>query len=1188
MYLKKIIMQGFKSFADKTVVDFEDGITAIVGPNGSGKSNILDALRWVMGEMSAKTLRGANMQQIIFAGTEARKPLNFAEVSLVLDNADRAFPIDFDELVVTRRVFRSGESVYMINNAACRLRDVQELFMDTGIGKGGYSMIGQGNVAQILSTKAEDRRDFFEGAAGVSKYKHRKEEAERKLETTNENLTRVNDITAELQSQIGPLENQSKKAKKYLEYYEEYKGLDVSMSVINLKRNGELSEKAKTALENVTAEMEDLRAKGDETTKRVEELIVLSKEKDEEKEERNRSLSACEEQRLGAANDITIANNNIANNTKNAERIDREIEASKKRTAEMHRQIEEKKAKIEESRRIIAETETGFADVTDRNKAVFEAVGKKKESISTLRNELSEAKEAATAKKANIEGAEQMRTEYISRRESISAEIAAKAANAEELSKKIADNEKLARDAEDKRASMKERVDAVTAEADNKKSELNKLIAEQSELTVSINSMTSKKKILEGMENEYEGYARSVKLVLKAPELKNRLIYGALSGLIEVDGEYVTAIETALAGALQNIVVEDEDDAKAAIGYLKERHGGRATFLPVSSVKSRRLDNEKEVKAAAGVIGIAADLVKCDRKYRGVVENLLGRTVIADNIDNAIALSKKFGYRFRTVTVAGEVFNAGGSISGGSVNKQSGFLSRANEIKELGAETAKASKRLSELAQLKENKENEYKNLENRLNSYLPLLREYENDAMLAKNNAEHLRVNMLSSDEDGKSLEQQLAAIEQNLASSGDDIARLIGEQRAFERKAAGLEETIRNSEAELAELEAEKENAAASVMEETLKIRSLTSEIDTEQNAVAALLESIAAFAEEEKSKLDEKAAFLSDNEQLSLEIDECNEKIAEVKQRAEIIRADIAEIDAEKDKIAEEQRKIQESNKEFTDRLVLLQQEQSRAETKCEKIAADSENIISRLWEDYELTVSTAEELKQEIADEKEASRRVTELKGKIKALGSVNVDAIEEYKAVKERFEFLSAQKADLESAIQNLNKIITSTQELMEEHFNKQFAEINKSFQKVFAELFGGGRGRLYLSDPENVLESGIEIEAQLPGKNLQNMSLYSGGERSMIATALLFAILAVKPTPFCVLDEIDAALDDVNVSRFATYLKNYLEDTQFIVITHRRGTMEAANVLYGVTMQEKGVTKMLSLAIDDVSDDMLS
>ncbi|MBQ7794003.1 MAG: chromosome segregation protein SMC, partial [Clostridia bacterium] len=1000
-------------------------------------------------------------------------------------------------------------------------------------------------------------------------------------------LTRVNDIVAELSSQIGPLENQSKKARKYLEYYEEYKGLDVSMSVITLKKNAELLDKAKLDLENVTAEMDDLRAKGDETTRRVEELINLSQAKDEEKAEQNRSLSACDEQRLTAANDIIIAKNNIANNTKNTERIDREIALQKKRAEEMREQIAQKREKIELDKATVSELESGFAGISDRNKEIFDAVAEKREEISAMRDALSEANVAASSKKANIEGAEQMRSEYLARREAVEAERAAKAADSENIARQIEENEKTAADSEQKRAAMQERVDTVNAELEGKKQALSELIREQSELTVSNNSMASKKRILEGMENEYEGFARSVKLVLKAPELKNRLIYGTLSGLVEVDTDYVTAIETALAGALQNIVVESEDDAKAAIGYLKEQRGGRATFLPISSVKSRRLDNEREVTGEAGVVGIASDLVKCDRKYRGVVENLLGRTVVADDIDNAIALSKKYGYRFRTVTLAGEILNAGGAISGGSVNKQSGFLSRANEIKELGVQLASASKRLSELGQKRTDAENEVKNLENRLNSYLPLLREYENDYMLAKNNAEHLKASMENSGESGRGLENQLTSIEAQLSQSGEEIARLIGEQRSFERKAAELEEKIKTAEEELSALEEAKEKAASSVMEETLKIRELTASIEAEQNTIGQLLESISAIAEEERSKLDEKAAFIADSERLSLEIDECEEKLEDIKRRSEIIRLAITEIDGEKEKIAAEQMKIQESNKEFTDRLVLLQQEHSRAETRCEKIAADTENIITRMWEDYELTISAAEEMKQEITDEKEAAKRVAELKGKIKALGSVNMDAIEEYKAVKERFEFLSVQKADLEAAIENLNKIISSTQELMEEHFNKQFNEINKSFQKVFTELFGGGRGRLYLSEPDNILESGIEIEAQLPGKNLQNMSLYSGGERSMIATALLFAILAVKPTPFCVLDEIDAALDDVNVSRFATYLKNYLDDTQFVVITHRRGTMEAANVLYGVTMQEKGVTKTLSLAIDDVSDDML-
>ena len=1187
MYLKRIIMQGFKSFADKTVIDFEEGVTAIVGPNGSGKSNILDALRWVMGEMSAKTLRGANMQQIIFSGTEVRKPLNFAEVSLVLDNSTRAFPSDFDELVVTRRVFRSGESGYLINNAACRLRDVQELFMDTGIGRGGYSMIGQGNVAQILSSKAEDRREFFEGAAGISKFKHRKEEAKRKLENTSDNLSRVNDIANELEMQIGPLENQSKKAKKYLEYYEEYKGLDVSMSVITLDKNQELLKTAKENLQIAGDQMEDLRRSGEETARRVEELIESAKLKDEEKEEKNNALTIQENIRLTAQNDIQIAKNNIANNEKNTERIDRESENAKKRIESLNREIEEKKAKIEEERCLSDELTRGFGDVSEKNREIFDKVSEKKTEIETLRQILFDAKESMAEKKATYEGQELIRKEYLSRREALETEIGAKSKDRDKIKEEIKKNEETLKALEDKKANMQSRVDEITSDLSEKKSELENVIKKETELTVQNNSMTSKKRILEGMENDYEGFSKSVKLVLKAPELKSRNIFGTLSGLISVDKKYITAVETALSGAMQNIVVESEEDAKAAINYLKSQNGGRATFLPISAIKSKRLDNEKEILKEDGVLSVLSDIVNCDKKYRQIIENLLGRTIVLSDMDSAIALAKKYSYKFRIVTLDGEILNAGGSISGGSVNRQSGFLSRANEIKELGIKISDGIKELSEISKKKETLEEEVKNLDTRLSSYMPLLREYENDAIILKTNNEHLKESIETGLGSEKNLKDQIEALEKQISESGEEVAKLIGETRAFERKAIDTEKKIEEITEELDSLEEEKENASNSLMESTMQIREIASRIDAEQSAIESLLSTISALSEEQNSKLLEKAEFIKENEQYLEEIDLSGEKIEEAKKKIEFIKAEILEIDKEKDAILEEQKKIQESNKEFTDKLVLLQQEYSRAETKVEKIENENESITFRLFEDYELTVEDARGQKQEIADEKEAAKRVSELKGKIKALGSVNMDAIEEYKSVKERYEFLKTQKADLESAIDNLNKIISSTEELMEEHFNKQFALINDSFQNVFTELFGGGKGRLYLSEPENILESGIEIEAQLPGKNLQNMSLYSGGERSMIATALLFAILAVKPTPFCVLDEIDAALDDVNVSRFATYLKNYLDDTQFVVITHRRGTMEAANILYGVTMQEKGVTKMLSLEIDEVTGDMV-
>lgn len=1180
-------MQGFKSFADKTVLDFEEGITAVVGPNGSGKSNILDALRWVMGEMSAKTLRGANMQQIIFAGTEKRKPLNFAEVSLVLDNCDRTFPIDYDELIVTRRVFRSGESVYMINDSTCRLKDVQELFMDTGIGKGGYSMIGQGNVAQILSTKAEDRREFFEGAAGVSKYKHRKDEAQRKLDAAMENLTRVNDIVAELESQIGPLEHQSKKAKKYFEYYDEYKGLDVSMSLITISKNTELLTEAEKQKNAVTAEMDDLRTKEAEVTGKIDKFFADAKAKDEEKEEQTALLSSNEQEKMNVQNEIQLAQNNIKNNTSMCERIDREIETNKKNVLNMNAQIEEKRRQIAENEEKIKELTEAFDAISTENSGSFEAVNSAKDELAKIREELLIAKEAVAEKKAKISGAEAMRAEYISRKESILTEQTNAKSDTEELEKSIAESDKKAVETEEKRSAMAKRVDDANAQISSKQSELSNIQANISQQTVEYNSMVSKKRILDGMENDYEGYQKSVKFVLQAQELKHCAIYGALSGLIEVSNDYVIAIETALGGALQNIVVESEDDAKSAIAYLKENHLGRATFLPISSVKSRRLDNEREVIKAEGVVAVASDLVKCSDKYKDIIENLLGRTVIVDNIDNAIKLSKKFGYKFRAITIAGEVFNSGGSISGGSVSKHSGFLSRANEIKTLTAKIADVQKSLAKLKDSESTLQEELKNIENRLNSYLPLLRDYENEALIAKNTKEHLLEQIEKSGIAGKSISEELQKVEERLSSSADEVAVLIGEQRAAEHLVEELTQKESEKEQALVDLEEKKEASQTAIMEQTVTLRAAEKDIQAQKDAIATITQTISALESEEKLKLDEKVRILAENDELAAEITENKEKIEALQKTMQMIKSAIEEIDKEKDAIVSEQKRIQESNKDITDRMILLQQEETRAENKCERLASEKESIITRLWEDYELTPSSAEPLRREISDTKEASKRVVELKNKIKHLGSVNVDAIEEYKAVKERYEFLTKQKTDLEHSKADLTKVIESMQELMEEHFNKQFEEINKSFQKVFGELFGGGKGRLYLSEPENVLESGIEIEAQLPGKALQNMSLYSGGERTMIATALLFSILAVKPTPFCVLDEIDAALDDVNVSRFATYLKNYLEDTQFVVITHRRGTMEAANILYGVTMQEKGVTKMLSLAIDDVSDDML-
>lgn len=1180
-------MQGFKSFADKTVLNFEHGITGVVGPNGSGKSNISDAIRWVMGEMSAKTLRGSNMQDVIFNGTQTRKPLNFAEVSLVLDNSDRLFPIEFDEVMVTRRVFRSGESVYQINKANCRLKDIQELFMDTGLGRDGYSMIGQGNVSQILSTKAEDRRNFFEGAAGVSKYKHRKEEAERKLVGVNENLVRIGDITTELESQLKPLENQSKKAREYLVLYEEYKGLDVSLILRSLLAGSQRLSEVKNQLESVNGEIDEVRSKADGFELKIAELYTENEEKDAEQSATNNALLESEASVSKKENEILLARSNIENNQRLSERLDAEIENLKKKNEAHIAQIAGTEELIKEQEEESKALLEAFANIQTDNSAIFDELSECKKKIDEKKAEIQEKTNAVSADKAKIDGLEALRTSYLDRKNTLLSEQEARAKGAEDTKREIAENEKKLSELSEKLAAMNERISVRTKAFEEISAELNELNAKISDIQLELNSKTSKKRMLEAMENDYEGYSRSVKAVLTAQVLKKRAIYGALSGLISVDKEYVTAIEIALGGALQNIVCQDEEDAKAAISYLRENKLGRATFLPVSSVKGKRLDNENEIKRADGFVGIAADLVRTDKKYGGIIDNLLARTVVCDNIDNGIALSKKFSYRFKVVTLSGDVMNPGGSLSGGSVNKTSGFLSRASEIKTLGQEISALSVSLEKVKGQQETKRADMENVKMQLSTYQPLAREYENDILVLSNSTEHLKQAVENGGSADMALAGELASVEEQLSASAGDIAALISGVRTCENEVMALEREVEELSDEYGAIEERKENKAKELMDETVRLRSIEKDIETERQAISDIKRTIEENIESQNQKAQDKESILKNNEVLQKEISDKETEIEEIRTNSEKIKERLAEIDKEKAQVMEKLKGIQNSNKEVTDRLINLQQELSRVENRETKLTMERDSLITRLWDDYELTPDTAPDASVEIENEKEAAERASTLKSRIKSLGSINLDSIEEYKNVKERFEFLSEQKADLDKSKDDLTKIIGSMQELMEEHFEKQFAQINKSFENVFRELFGGGHGRLYLSEPDNVLESGIEIEVQLPGKSLQNINLYSGGEKSFIAIALLFAILAVKPTPFCILDEIDAALDDVNVSRFATYIKNYLDDTQFVVITHRRGTMEAANVLYGVTMQEKGVTKMLSLDIDEVDQSII-
>lgn len=1187
MILKSLEMQGFKSFPDKTVLTFDKGITCVVGPNGSGKSNVSDAVRWVLGEQSTKSLRGSKMEDVVFSGTGVRRAQGFAEVTLRLDNRDRALSLDEDEVAVTRRYYRSGEGEYRINGNAVRLKDIHELFMDTGLGRDGYSMIGQGNVSQILSTKAEDRRSFFEEAAGVSKFKHRKDEAQRKLVSVQENLTRINDIAGELESRLGPLEHQSRKARKYMELYGEYKNLDVSMSLIMIGKNKEAAGVAEEQRRSVQDEIERLKEQETDIEAQQNALYLKSQQKDEEQAQKNQELIDNEARSMAAQNAISMAENDIKNNNAMMERIGQEIDGLSAKNADLEAQIEASRQRVAEQEAESKELLARFEQIQAENAGAFDELAECRKRIDAVKGDIIERMNDIAAKKAQISGMETLRRNFLERRETVENERKSHGLNIEAVRKEIEEHEAKAAGQTEKQAAMQKRVDEGRERLAAYQEQAADIRKACGDLEVELNSKTSKRRILEGMENEYEGYARSVKAVLKAPELKRLAIYGTVSGLIDVRKEYVTAIEISLGGALQNIVVETEEDAKRAIAYLREHKAGRATFLPVSSVSGRTLDNIREIAAQPGFIGVASDLIRYDRKYDGIMKSLLGRVVVVDNIDNAIALSRKFSYKFRTVTLEGDILNAGGAMSGGSVNKSSGFLSRAQEIKTLAAEIAELTKKRTNLRAQQAELEEHIGQASRQLSSYEPLLREYENEVLVLRNTAEHMKQTLASSGESERALELELEQIEEQLAKSGDEIAALINSVRTAETALEKDNETVAEMEREYEHISAKKDQKAKELMDETLRLRSLEKDIQTIKASAEEMRRMIAENLELSAQKGADRERVHAANAELQQRIAEKTEEIAQINQVSAALKAQIQEIEKEKAAVVEGLKDMQNSNKDLTDRMLLLQQELSRVEHQREKLEGELESILNRLWDEYELTPSTAEAAKIEIENEAEAKKRVTELKGKIKALGSVNVDAIAEYNEAKERFEFLSDQKADLEKAQADLNKVIDSMQELMEEHFKKQFEEINKSFGHVFRELFGGGSGRLYLSDPGDVMESGIEIEAQLPGKGLQNINLYSGGEKSFIAIALLFSILEVKPTPFCLLDEIDAALDDVNVSRFATYLRNYLAQTQFIVITHRRGTMEAANVLYGVTMQEKGVSKLLALQIDDVGEEML-
>lgn len=1185
MRLKGIKINGFKSFADKISLSFSNGITAIVGPNGSGKSNISDAVRWVLGEQSAKMLRGAKMEDVIFSGTQKRNPMGFAEVTLILDNSDRTFHIEFDEVEVTRKVFLSGESQYLINKSACRLKDIHEIFMDTGLGRDGYSMVGQGKIEEILSSKSEDRRQIFEEAAGISKYRYRKEEAQRKLVRTNENLDRVYDIIAELEGRVGPLKIQSEKAKKYLTFKEELKTYEVNDALRIIESANDVIGGLDEKLGVVTKQLEEAKNASDDAERTQAEFYQAARDREESAQETSRKIRKLSESISIRKGEIDILKNTIAGNETLTERIQNELKEilGKKEALLIQRSGTEQEAA--EKEKTLLQIEEEIDRLTELSVLAEGGAGEQNSEIEELNSFVAVQIERLSELKIALSNQKITRESYLARKETIESEASDRSGERQSIFDK---NREIEAEIQRKAAFGKkteQELEMLREKRQRQENDMSRMRQERSSLTISLSEKRSRRKLLETMEQSFEGYAKSVKTVLREHEngaLASVQIYGPVSKLIKVPANYNTAIEIALGGAVQNIVVKSENDAKQAIACLKSKNAGRATFLPLSSLKYK--EPETKLAGETGFLGMACDLVTCEKQFLPVVKFLLAKTAVIDNIDHAIAISKKFKNTHRLVTLEGELLNVGGSLSGGSFYRQASLMGRENEIKSLAEEIPKLARQIETL-------EDEEKALNTAI---AKTAEEMKKTAEAVSDNSGGILILERDKSHNELLLNQIDTArrrVEEELQSLDAKIAETVSRQTEIEQEIVEKEQLISEKHSEIQQ----KESGVAEAIAKKQEISEQITQQNILRSGVAKDLEVISARL----SQLSEEISSCETNAALhESEIEDINGKnksllleIEQKQQETEAGAAEVARLDEENTKLQTEKKDFDEKDrallaeiKALREDVFTLTDEQGRLSQRKVKAETELENTVNNLWEEYELTYSDALPYKKELGTPQEVSKEISSLKRKIGGLGNVNVDAIEEYKAVSERYEFLSGQRDDLLKAQKDLTGIITDMTKVMRTEFEEKFHEIAGYFKGTFTELFGGGTAALTLEDPDNILESGINIDVQPPGKKLQSLSLLSGGERALSAIALLFAILKTRPTPFCFLDEIEAALDDVNVYRFADYIKRYSGDTQFIVVTHRRGTMEAADVIYGVTMQEKGVSKLLTLHLDEIAE----
>lgn len=1177
MILKALEMQGFKSFPDKTVLEFNKGITAVVGPNGSGKSNISDAVRWVLGEQSTKTLRGSKMEDVIFSGTDVRKAKGFAEVTLRLDNTDRSLNKDSDEVSVTRRYYRSGDSEYLVNGESARLRDVNELFMDTGLGRDGYSIVGQGKIADMVSPKASERRDMLEEAAGISHFRYRRGDAIKRLAQAEENLVRLRDILSELESRVGPLKAQSEKAQKFIVLAGERKNLEIGIWLNTIDKTGEKMRDQEHKIEIAEASHKEAQDELSKIGEMIDKAADGTRDINIKLEEIRNSASGFEEKLSDIDSQIKVAENSILHNNETIERINRDKAAEN----ETEQNID---AAVSAARECIQKAEEQIADATRQ----MDELSKQEETYRLNSSEFSDMAAALSGEisalsvrladcRVTAETANSSIEEIRSRISAIDESMGTRKDDYDALLKRKADAEASLKEIQDEIVSVKNAIDGYTLRFENrgKKADSVKLAIDEKQRE--LHKGQDRVRLLEDLEKNMEGYFGAVKAVMKeSGRGALRGIYGPVSQLITVKDKYSAAIETALGAAVQNIVVDNETDAKRAMGFLKEHRAGRATFLPITAIKGRVL-SEQGLDDQYGFVSIASDLVSYDNKYSEIIRWLLGRTAVAEDIDSAIAIAKKYSYRFRIVTLDGQVINAGGSMTGGSRVQNAGILSRGNEIERLKGSLASMQKELDGML-------SDYK-----------LLSE---DASAAKAELEGAEGDLLRAKEENIRREGELKLASDKLASVSSGVKELLEEKEILEKRIESvssgaeaarsqideLKETLENKEKELESitgdsktLQKNREEVASKAAEIRLRIVSLQKDVEANTDEITRL-----------KNR---KTGHLDRLLELDGEIREIEEKNDELRALTERLSADekalkanhgdaqnqINELISQRDELEKQANDLRLHERAKSEERERLSGDIARLEERKIAMRNEYDNLTSKLYDEYQLTRREAAALEIEIDDYSLAAKRLAELKSQIRALGSVNVSAIEEYKEVSERYEFLSGQINDVETSRAELNKMIDDLTGKMAEQFREQFNRINSCFGQTFIELFGGGKAELRLEDERDVLGSDIEIKVQPPGKNVQNINLLSGGEKGLSAIALLFAILKVTPAPFCIFDEVEAALDDVNVSRYAQYVRRMTKNTQFILITHRRGTMEEADVLYGVTMQEKGVSKLLEL-----------